>query len=367
MEGEGLGHLLEADMIPAPSHRVRVLVVDDSSLVRSVLTRGLAKDPAIEVVGAARDPYEARDLLVQLRPDVVTLDVEMPRMDGVTFLRKFMAVLPTPTIVVSSLTTHGSKLALDALDAGAVDVVTKPSSRVAEGVEAMMSDLIGRVKAAARAKVQRKQTAVEAVAQAPLERSTDLVIGLGASTGGVAALGRILPAFPAWTPGVVIVQHMPEGFTRQFAERLNGLCQMRVSEAQDGDRVLRGHILVAPGGNRHLSIRRVGGEYRVYLAAGELVSGHCPSVDVFFASLADQVGSNAAACLMTGMGNDGADGLLRLRHSGGRTFAQDRESCAVWGMPAAAEERKAAESFVTLEKIPHSLLSALNQTSRTAA
>ncbi len=344
----------------APGARIRVLVVDDSSLVRSVLKRGLEADGSIEVVASARDPYEARDLLVQLKPDVMTLDVEMPRMDGVTFLRKFMAVLPTPTLVLSSLTTNGSTLALQALEAGAVDVITKPSSNVASGVEGMMGELVAKVKAAASSRVSRRQRDVEAVApNTALDKSTDLVIGLGASTGGVAALGRILPAFPAWTPGIVIVQHMPRGFTRQFAERLDGLCQMRVSEATDGDRVLRGHILVAPGGEQHLEVRRFGGEYRVKMVSGPPVSGHAPSVDVFFDSLAQYVGRNAAACLMTGMGADGAEGLLHLRQAGARTFAQDKESCAVWGMPAAASERGAAEQLVSLEKLPSVLLLAL--------
>ncbi|MFO0596752.1 MAG: chemotaxis response regulator protein-glutamate methylesterase [Myxococcaceae bacterium] len=344
-----------------PARAIRVLIVDDSSLVRTVLKDGLEADGTIRVVGTARDPYEARDLLVQLKPDVMTLDVEMPRMDGVTFLRKFMAVIPTPTIVLSSLTAQGSQLALDALDAGAFDVVTKPSSRVAEGVKELMVGLVARVKAAAKATVERRAGAVEVVAQKPLERSTDLVIGLGASTGGVAALGRILPAFPAWTPGVVIVQHMPEGFTRQFAERLDGLCQMRVSEARDGDRVLRGHILVAPGGTQHLVVERAGGEYRVRLVSAPPVSGHRPSVDVFFNSLADHVGPNAAACLMTGMGNDGAEGLLHMRNAGGHTFAQDHETSAVWGMPAAAAELNAAQALVPLENIPRTLLGVLEQ------
>ena len=342
------------------SSRIRVLVVDDSALVRSILTRGLAADPGLEVVGSARDPYEARDLLVKLRPDVLTLDVEMPRMDGVTFLRTFMAVLPTPTVVLSSLTTRGSALALQALEAGAVEVLTKPDANVAGGLDALMQALVQRVKVAASCRVARKQAPVTPVEHAPaggaLDRTTDLVIGLGASTGGVAALGRILPAFPPWTPGVVIVQHMPAGFTADFARRLDGQCQMRVAEAADGDRVLRGHVLVAPGGERHLEVHRVGGEYRVRLIAGPLVSGHRPSVDVFFRSLAHHAGSNASACLLTGMGADGAEGLLALRGAGGRTFAQDRETCAVWGMPAAAQQLGAAERLLPLQDVPSALL-----------
>lgn len=346
---------------------IRVMVVDDSALVRTVLKEGLEKDPELHVIATARDPYEARDLLVKERPDVITLDVEMPRMDGVTFLKKFMAVIPTPTVVLSSLTTQSSQLALEALQAGAVDVVTKPSSNVADGVQKMMGELITRVKVAANAQVEQRQSQIESVAQRPLEHSTDLIIGLGASTGGVAALGRILPAFPAWSPGIVIVQHMPEHFTKSFAERLDGLCEMRVSEAADGDRVLRGHILIAPGGTRQLEIHRVGGEYRVRLEERGLVNGHCPSVDVFFHSLAESVGANAAACLLTGMGNDGAEGLLHLRRAGGHTYAQDHASCAVWGMPAAAEALGAASAFLPLEQIPRTMLEALHKAHATTA
>ena len=343
---------------------IRVLIVDDSVLVRSVLTRGFGADPDLLVVGAARDPYEARDLLVKLRPDVLTLDVEMPRMDGVTFLRRFMAVLPTPTVVVSSLTTQGSALAVQALAAGAVDVVAKPAADVANGLAQMMRTLIAVVKVAARSRVGPVGPPPAVLDAAPptgtaLARTTDRVIGLGASTGGVAALGRILPAFPAWTPGVVIVQHMPAGFTADFARRLDGQCAMRVAEARDGDRVLAGHVLVAPGGDHHLEVHRVGGEYRVKLCARPLTSGHRPSVDVFFHSLASHVGANAAACLLTGMGADGADGLLALRGAGGRTFAQDRASCAVWGMPAAAAERGAVERHLPLAEVAATLLRVL--------
>ncbi|HET9953761.1 MAG TPA: chemotaxis response regulator protein-glutamate methylesterase [Polyangiaceae bacterium] len=343
-----------------PKRKVRVLVVDDSALVRSILTRGLSADPEIEVVGSARDPYEARDQLVKLKPDVMTLDVEMPRMDGVSFLEKFMSVMPTPTVVLSSLTTRGSVLALQAMEAGAVEVMTKPSAAVAEGLEVMMANVVRVVKAAARSHVsQRRATGIEKPQETSnaLDNTTDRVIALGASTGGVAALGRILPVFPAWTPGIVIVQHMPPGFTADFAQRLNDKCQMRVSEATDGQRVLRGHILVAPGGTRHCEVRRMGGEYRIRLVEGQPVSGHSPSVDVLFESLARSAGRNASACLLTGMGHDGAKGLLSLRHAGGRTFAQDRETSAVWGMPAAACDIGAAERALPLESIPNVLVS----------
>jgi len=341
---------------------IRVLIVDDSALVRNILRRALSAEPGIEVVETAADPYQARDLLVRERPDVMTLDIEMPKMDGITFLKKVMAVLPTPTVIVSSLTSKGSALVLEALEAGAVDVVAKPSSDVASALPAMMRDLVARVRSAARSKVFRRvETEVPGCdeAAAALGVTTDAVIGLGASTGGVAALGRILPRFPANSPGVVVVQHMPPGFTSGFAERLDGLCAMRVSEAKDGDRILRGHILVGPGGDRHLEVRRVGGEYRVALVPGPHVSGHTPSVDVFFRSLARSAGPNAAACLLTGMGRDGAEGLKALRTAGGRTFAQDEASSAVWGMPGAAVELGAAEAVVDLATVPMAVLRAM--------
>lgn len=344
--------------------KIRVLVVDDSALVRGVLRRGLASDPQIDVIDAVSDPYAARDVLVRERPDVMTLDVEMPKMDGISFLRKVMRHMPTPTIVVSSLTTSGSRVALQALEAGAVDVVAKPAAGVGEGLRDQMSQIAERVKVAACSRVVRHEPpAVAPMEEARPERirleTTDAVIGLGASTGGVAALTRMLPTFPAWSPGIVIVQHMPAGFTGKFAERLAEMCALRVKEARHGDRVLPGHALVAPGGDRHLEVRRVGGEYRVHLRQGDPESGHTPSVDVFFSSLAREVGPRAAGCLLTGMGRDGAQGLLALKISGGHTFAQDKESSAVWGMPAAACELGAVESCLPLEKLGGALLDAL--------
>ena len=335
-----------------PNRRIRVLIVDDSALVRDVLTRCLSADPAIEVVGTARDPYEARDLLVNQRPDVITLDIEMPRMDGLSFLRKYMAVMPTPTIVLSSLVGEGKALARQAFDAGAIDVLPKPSVGIEAGLEGSIEDLVQRIKSAAGARVTRRAEVAEPTEAVALHTTTDRVIGIGASTGGVAALGRILPELPAGTPGVVVVQHMAAGFTEGFARRLDALCAMRVREAQHGDRVLRGHILIAPGGDRQLRVVRQGGEYRVDLRPGPLVSGHKPSVDVLFESLALCAGRNAIGCLMTGMGADGARGLLQMRAAGAHTLAQDRASCAVWGMPAAAAELGAAERLVPLTELP---------------
>ncbi len=347
-------------MKPPP---IRVLVVDDSALVRSVLRRGFSADPELEVVGEARDPYEARDLLVTLRPDVLTLDLEMPRMDGLAFLRKFMSVLPTPTVVLSSLANDSASIVQDALAAGAVDVVCKPRVGVANSLEQSMLDLISRVKKAAARRPQRKKFAAEVnePAQASaLDVTTDQLVAFGASTGGVSALGRILPQLPAWSPGVVIVQHMAKGFTEQFARRLDEQCAMRVSEARHGARVLRGQILVAPGGDQHLEIERLGGEYRVRLRKGDPVSGHVPSVDVFFSSVAHCAARNAYGVLLTGMGADGAKGLLEMRVSGAQTAIQDRETSAVWGMPAAAQQVGAAERAIPLGDIAGSVVSWAN-------
>lgn len=347
--------------------KIRVLIVDDSALVRKILTLGLAKDPTIEVIGAARDPYMARDILVNERPDVITLDVEMPRMDGVTFLKKYMAVYPTPTLILSALTEKGKKITIEALEAGAVDVIAKPKIGVVDELPAMMADLQRRVKAAAAVDVSRYARVGRQTERSvpPLEtiealhESTDQVIAIGTSAGGVQALTRILPAFPATSPGIVIVQHMPAGFTTSFAARLNELSAIQVKEAEHGDRVRPGLALLAPGGERHMEVRRSGGEYRVALIEGDLVSRHRPSVDVLFRSVARYVGRNTAAALLTGMGDDGAQGLLAIRQAGGRTFAQDEATSVVFGMPGVAWEIGAAEALLPLDEIPLRLLRAL--------
>lgn len=351
--------------------RIRVLIVDDSALARKLITSGLATDPRLEVIGAAHDPASAFSMLVRERPDVITLDVEMPGTDGVTFLKQYMAEYPTPTIMVSSLTERGKKITLDALEAGAVDVVLKPKVGVVDGLPVMMSDLCERVRAASRVDVsryrrgkdrERKPIApakADGIQHHALSETTDRVIAIGASAGGVAALSRIIPAFPATSPGIVIVQHMPPGFTTSFAERLNDLSPMQVKEAAEGDRVRSGVVLLAPGGDRHMEVHRSGGEYRVTLARGAKVSGHCPSVDVLFRSVAHEAGRNCAAALLTGMGEDGAAGLLSIRQAGGRTYAQDEQTCVVFGMPAAAWERSAAEELLPLDNIPARLLKAV--------
>lgn len=343
---------------------IRVLIVDDSALVRKLLSTGMSQDPELEVIGMASDPYRARDLMVELRPDVITLDVEMPRMDGVTFLKRFMPVMPIPTVMISSLTQEGKRVTLDALESGAVDVVAKPSIGLVDELPQMLEAINEKVKAAARVDVsrymqQRSQRVVEDVAS--IEETTDSLIAIGSSTGGVEALTRILPAFPADAPGIVIVQHMPAGFTHSFAERLNGICKMRVKEAEANDRILPGRILLAPGGEQHMRIVRSGGEYRVRLEPGPPVNYSRPAVDVLFESVAAEAGRNTAAAILTGMGKDGAAGLLAIHKAGGKTYAQDEKTSVVFGMPHAAQQMGAAQMMLPLEQIPSALVNALRK------
>lgn len=346
---------------------IRVLIVDDSALVRHILSTGLAEDPDIEVVGTAHNPYVARDLLVKCRPDVITLDVEMPRMDGVTFLKKYMQILPTPTIVLSALTQAGKKVTIEALEAGAVFVVGKPVVGLADNLPPMLENLRTKIKQAVQidiSRYMRKRSKYKPPRPLertqPLNESTDQVLALGASTGGVEALARIMPLFPPAAPGIIIVEHIPAGFSASFAERLNSLCQIQVKEAAHGDRVRPGMALVAPGGDKHLKLKRSGGQYLVELCPGEKVSNHCPSIDVCFESIAQEAGSNASAALMTGMGGDGAQGLLKIRQAGGRTFAQSEETCVIYGMPRVAVELDAAEHSVDLLEIPSALLQSID-------
>jgi len=328
---------------------IRVLVVDDSAVVREVLSRELAADPEIHVVGTARDPYAARDKIVELEPDVVTLDLEMPRMDGITFLRRLMHYRPLPVIVVSSLTIHGSNTALDALAAGAVDVVAKPGPSYAIG--AMSSDLAERIKVAARIRVRRGAPCPSAVNPLPaLRTTTTKVVAIGASTGGTRALTRILAALPANGPAVLVVQHMPETFTRSFAQRLDAECEMTVCEAAHGMTVAPGKVLVAPG-NLHLLLRRSGGVYHAVIKDGLPIGRHKPSVDILFRSVARAAGPNGIGVILTGMGRDGAIGLLEMRAAGARTIAQDEPTSIVWGMPGEAVACGAVEEVLPLPSI----------------
>lgn len=350
--------------------RIRVLVVDDSALARQILAAGLEQDPGIEVVGTASDPYFAKDQIVNLSPDVMTLDVEMPRMDGVEFLRRLMPQHPIPVIMVSSLTVRGKQITLDALEAGAVDFVTKPAEDQSRKLSDLILELRTKVKIAASANVshwkgKRPQIPIQAKATRALDESTDKVIAVGASTGGTEALRLVLPGFPAGTAGMVVVQHMPPGFTKMFADRLNQVCAMEVKEAEDGDRILRGRILVAPGG-RQLRVKRSGGTYLVRLGDSEKVSGHCPSVDVMMQSVAEEVGSNAVGIILTGMGADGAEGMVSLRKRGARTVGQDEASCVVYGMPKVAYEKGGVEVQRPLDSVAATALEMLKSASRSS-
>ena len=336
---------------------IRVLVVDDSAIVRKIFKKQISSDPEIEVVGTAPDPYVARNKIIELEPDVITLDIEMPRMDGLTFLRKLMHYWPVPVIIVSSLTEQGGVLALEAMEAGAVEVISKPGSAYTVGD--MSLELIDKIKAAARVNVARKIKS-QPVPKTPQTRlsltsTTNKVIALGASTGGTNALDYVLERMPANAPGIVIVQHMPEHFTRAFAERLNVKCAIRVKEAEDGDPVISGTALIAPG-NYHMLLDRTGARYYARVKKGPLVSRHRPSVDVLFKSVASYAGRNAVGVIMTGMGKDGAEGLLRMKENGAPTIAQDEKSCVVFGMPREAIIRDAADKVLGLDKIPGEIL-----------
>ena len=350
----GFGERTQAFLGRGP---IRVLVVDDSAMVRDILKRELNRDAQIEVVGAAPDPYIARDMIVELKPDVITLDIEMPRMDGLTFLRKLMRHFPLPVIVVSSLTQAGGEIAMEALDSGAVEVMCKPGAAYTVGD--MSVALIDKIKAAAQVKVTKRTETAEkqraSVTRLSMTQTTNKVLAIGASTGGTEALASVLSALPANAPGTCVVQHMPEHFTRSFAGRLNSLCAMEVKEAENGDTVSPGKVLIAPG-NYHMLLKRSGAVYYVEVKSGPLVSRHRPSVDVLFKSVARFAGRNAVGVIMTGMGADGADGLLEMKKQGALTVAQDEASCVVFGMPKEAIERGAADHVVALSKIPAKVL-----------
>jgi two-component system, chemotaxis family, protein-glutamate methylesterase/glutaminase len=339
------------------SNAVRVLVVDDSALMREMLCDILSSDPDVEVVGAVCDPFAARQKIKELNPDVLTLDIEMPRMDGLAFLDKIMTLRPMPVVMVSSLTQEGAEATLNALEAGAVDFVAKPALNLQAGLQEKRDELIAKVKAAARARVQKRfasQAKVEPRRSARYS-STEKIVALGASTGGVEATNHILKAMPADGPAILLTLHMPENFTASFARRLDSVCDIRVAEARDGDRVLPGHAYVAPG-SAHLRLGRSGANYVCVVRGQERVSGHCPSVDVLFRSVAEAAGKSAIGAILTGMGKDGADGLLAMRRAGAQTLGQDEESCVVYGMPKVAAERGAVEAEVPLSRMADEIL-----------
>lgn len=327
--------------------------MDDSAIVRRVLAQELGAAAGIDVVATAPDPYVARDRIVELKPDVVTLDIEMPRMDGVTFLRKLMRYHPIPVVIVSSLTPCGSALAIEALEAGAVEVIAKPGPAYAVGE--MTAELVRAVRTAARADVSAMRSARAPIDRLSMTATTNKVVAVGASTGGTVAIRSLLGAMPPNAPGMLVVQHMPEEFTRAFARGLNESCAVEVREAEDGDTVAPGRVLVAPG-NRHMVLRRSGATYRVQVKDGPRVWECRPSVDVLFRSVARYAGANAVGVLLTGMGCDGAAGLKAMRDGGAGTIVQDERSCAVFGMPKEAIAAGAAQHVLALRHIPAKVL-----------
>lgn len=345
--------------------KTRVLIVDDSAIVRDLLERGLSLDPDIEVVGKASDAFSARDRIVILSPDVITLDIEMPRMNGIDFLRKLIPQYPIPVVVVSAVTVEGSRRAIEALEAGALDVVAKPSASDRDGFQNMIEDLAEKVKWAAHADVGKflgtagarpagAQKKVSPTA-AGLTASERRLVAIGASTGGTSVFYSIIPQFPRDMPGVVIVQHMPPVFTRLFAEALDRLSAVEVREAKDGDAIRPGLVLIAPG-DYHMTVKKNGLEWKVACAPGEKVNGHRPSVDVLFRSVATAAGENAVGAILTGMGRDGADGLLDMRRAGARCIAQDEQTSVVFGMPKEAWDNGGAEKLVPAQRLTQEIM-----------
>ena len=347
-----------------PGGPIKVLIVDDSAVVRQALVEILGRDREIRVIGHAMDPIFAMDKMAKEWPDVILLDVEMPRMDGITFLKKIMAEHPTPVIICSSLTQKGAETTMQALSAGAFTIFTKPSLGVKDYLSDASADLVSAVRAAAGARMSKlprlsaERTPAKLSADAVLApgfeamaATTDIFTAIGTSTGGTQALEYVLSQLPRTCPGIVVVQHMPEKFTAAFSERLNQICEIEVKEAKTGDRVLPGRALIAPGG-RHLVVKRSGAQYLAEVVSAPPVNRHCPSVDVLFRSVAKYAGRNARGVIMTGMGDDGARGLLEMKLAGAATLAQDEESCVVFGMPKEAIKLGAADRVVSLRQIP---------------
>lgn len=348
---------------------INVLIVDDSAVVRQVLTEQLGRIGGVRVMGAARDPIYAQQLMAKEWPDVIILDIEMPRMDGITFLRKLMSERPTPVIICSTLTEKGAEVTMQAMSAGAVDIITKPKMGLKDFLEDARTQLANAIKGAAGANLRKTTAAVPLPVSGKLSAdevlpqvqshsiagTTDRVVAIGTSTGGTQALERVLTRLPRTAPGIVVVQHMPEQFTAAFANRLDSLSEVRVKEAETGDRVITGQVLIANGG-KHMLLRLSGAQYRVELKDGPLVSRHRPSVDVLFRSVANSAGPNALGIIMTGMGDDGARGLKEMRDAGARTLGQDEPSCVVYGMPKEAFKLGAVEREIPLDRIPEAIM-----------
>lgn len=337
------------------TRKIRVLIVDDSALIRQLLTKILSAERDIEVVGSAPDPVVARQMIKDLAPDVLTLDVEMPRMDGLAFLEKIMTLRPMPVLMVSTLTQAGAEPTVRALELGAIDYVAKPMMGLADGIASLGEELIAKVRTAAAARVRPLAPQNSARLSGPSFRASETVVAIGASTGGVEALHQVLRAMPADSPAILVTQHMPPAFTASFARRLDGACAVSVAEARDGARILPGHVYIAPGG-LHLQLARSGANYVCSLNDGAAVSGHRPSVDVLFSSFARHAGSGAVGVILTGMGRDGARGLGEMRSAGARTIGQDEESSVVYGMPKVAMAEGAVETEVSLAKMAGEIL-----------
>lgn len=344
-----------------PGQRIRVFIIDDSALIRAVLSKIIASQPDMEVVGVASDPLQARERMRDIAVDVVTLDVEMPRMDGLEFLEKLMRLRPTPVVMVSTLTERGADVTLRAMELGAIDFVTKPKLSINEGMQQVGADLCEKVRTAASAKVIARISATAASEARPAalqwnrQLGTEKLIAIGASTGGTEAVKHILLQLPPDSPTILITQHMPPGFTRSFAARLDSLSRISVSEAVDGERALPGHAYIAPGG-RHMAVRRSGASYSIVLSDSDPVNRHKPSVDVLFGSVATAAGPNAAGVMLTGMGKDGAHGMLEMRRAGAFNIAQDEATCVVFGMPREAIAMGATHETLPLDRIARAVL-----------
>lgn len=338
---------------------IKVLIVEDSIVFRELLVQNLSKDSAIQVVATAKDPFEARDAIIKHKPDVMTLDVELPRMSGIEFLRKLMPQYPLPVVVISSL----SDKVFDALNAGAVDFVAKPAVTSRTQLEDFIrNELLVKIKIASTAKISNiKKTVMMQEPQQLSVKGNDLIVAIGASTGGTEAILAVVKEFGVDIPGIVVTQHMPPGFTEMYAKRLNDQCRIQVKEARTGDRVLPGHMLIAPGGDMHMHLVKVNGVYQVECKRGPRVNGHCPSVDVMFESVAKVAGANAVGIILTGMGGDGAKGLLSMRKAGARTIGQDESTCVVYGMPKVAYDLNAVEYQEKLSDIARRTYTLLNK------
>ena len=341
---------------------IKVLVVDDSALIRQILSEIIKSEPDMALVGAAPDAFVAKKLVLEKSPDVITLDIEMPKVDGLRFLEVLMNARPTPVVMISTLTEKGADATLRSLELGAIDFVAKPKIGVAQGMAEYHELIVDKIRTAARSKVKKASPAKAASVNKVSYSCTEKLIAIGASTGGTEAIKEVLRTFPANAPATVITQHMPAGFTSTYARRLDSVCQMQVKEAKGGERLLPGQAYLAPG-DKHMEIERSGADYRIRLSDGPRVSGHKPSVDVLFNSMCKSAGNNAIGVLLTGMGSDGANGLLEMRNAGSETFCQNEDSCIVFGMPKVAIEKGAAKKILALDEMGKAILNMVEKMS----